>query len=560
MLWSGPRRTADTECFFFLEICAYTCKRTLKMDPTMKVDVNPDAELVNNFLDKLCSDTGLDWKCNHNPQSRTWLFVCMTPDDVKISEWPWDCYLPSWGRIAIVTDNCFELRISRTRVGTLNLMGNAYNPVEFFGQISENKGMLDACNLIREIKISDLKKLAERSGLSFPQNLDVEQDAKVVEKITKKNIPSDNDPKYFQHRINLIVLAGYPMNDNATSLNSESPKLQWHYLTAGERLQDNPALQLETVFQEFKKAWNKLESEIYQQYPWQMVWDLLCNCVVLDGQIYQSYKELCETSARLNSFTACETYIKMIEAMIADKSRCILALQEYPIEGPAKLGVDSVKQKYGLTVTDRIDCTPPMAVLTKGFVVRDLTRHLVQKGIRNINLDRFIVLGLSDNEKSRDISMGIVAFHAKSQRNENEQEGLGKFLLRLVRMACIEMTHCPSEWFVLGDTNAEDARSMCEIRREMVGDDDLLPYTLCFSHPGSLSATSSKTRTPLQSQQLKAGTKVEAPKDVIFHLKQASSCPHTITEHLIPPHKETAGGGLPSNSWLSDHMGVCISY
>merc|ERR1719178_149345 len=256
-----------------------------------------------------------------------------------------------------------QMADKKTLIGTMNMLGDLYNPFEFLA-VDDAKFMATYMGFEKKAKavtFADLRahglyELAAACDASAPETLEAwertakEQNREAWAAMDEPALEYDN--KYFDHRMNLIVFAMRRFDVELATCTEKGP-LVWE-LTSNKEW-----------WQLLKRCCEK--GDTYRKSPSLLAWDLLC-CVVA-SEDSATFAETCKASYLNPDNTERHAQIFVDAALNvardARMGRCVLGLQEFPQAGtPRAVVFEAAFKTAGFEV---VRAVRSCALVHKGF-------------------------------------------------------------------------------------------------------------------------------------------------------------------------------------------------
>jgi hypothetical protein len=462
----------------------------------------------------------------------------------------------------------------KTLIGTMNMLGDLYNPFEFLA-VDDVKFMATYSDFeakamavtFADLRAHGLYELAAACDASAPETLAAwertakEQNREAWAAMDEPSLEYDN--KYFDHRMNLIVFAMRRFDvDLATC--TENGTLVWTYASADATAPGTGP----------RPAWWRLLERCcavgvsYSKSPHLMAWDLLC-CVIA-AESADSFTEACRTSYLNPDNTEAQAKLFVETATTAASragaAQCVLGLQEFPqAETPRAVVFEAAFRSAGFEVirTARsaalahrgfdgpgevlaVGGDPERGTVDSAAVMRTLTRDADGEP----KYDKKITVGFECTTALKILSVrlgGVVyhALHAKEPKTPAAVKLLVKFLITHA-MAC---GAGPFVWLLDSNIAKEKLDEAFHAAVEANG--------LCVSRS---VPTTSKRRSRLHGQcydDAKCHKTVKGPKDkFVVAAGDTLELLPTVPDLADETHPVT----LPRASWPTDHAFVAALY
>lgn len=448
-------------------------------------------------------------------------------------------------------------------VGTLNCLGEAFNPFEFVA--SSNAAHCDTLHAaIKSLSYADLvaacgagmlEAAPAEGGAALAQlRSHCDQGAALWTFFDEPALANDN--KLLSHRLNLLTFAMSPWEGSAAGL-------QWELLGGW------PAAMTELV---------ERAPETYAKDPKLWLWDLVCNAVASAEPA--AFQSVC-ASTHLNPSNFRDQAERFVSAATAaavaasgsgtggGETAMVLGIQEWPRDGTVKGA--AFRAAFAAQSLQILEGGHAVALVHSSSLGHaQLVDTACAKAVMQACLDAMAEAGDTIDEKTasgflKTTSQKVLAarfpeapagnaaagrtfvvVHAKEPKSPQAATLLAEFVLRLGdRLATAEAPS--SELVAMMDTNLGKASTAAAFAERVNAQGfESLPQ------PGA--DTTAKQRSYLHGQiydEAKCMKLVRAPKD---KLVAARACLTGVG--VTPDLGELGDGGLPSASWASDHAFV----
>ena len=443
-----------------------------------------------------------------------------------------------------------------TLIGTMNMLGDAYNPFEFLAV--DDAKFMNVCESFEararavtwaDLDAQGLNELIEACGGAVADRLQAMRSKEAWAAMDDNALEDDN--KFFDHRMNLIVFAMRRFDRDAATCADKGP-LVWE-LTSNKEW-----------WQLLKRCCEK--GDTYRKSPSLLAWDLLC-CVVASEDA-STFAETCKASYLNPDNTERHAQIFVDAALNvardARMGRCVLGLQEFPQAGTPRAAVfEAAFKTAGFEV---VRAVRSCALVHKGFgsggavladggdasigvdadaVMKTLTRDA--DGAPKYDKKTMAAFEGTTAAKVLSVRLDGVAYHAlhaKEPKTPEAAELLAKFLAAHAA-AC---GAGPFAWLV--DTNLAKETTDSAFRREV----EASGLQVSASVP-----TTSKRRSRLHGQcydDNKCHKTVVAAKDKFVVTDGALTLLPTVPDLADEAHPVT----LPRETWPADHALVAAVF
>jgi hypothetical protein len=445
---------------------------------------------------------------------------------------------------------------TETLIGTMNMLGDAYNPLEFLAV--DDAAFMGACSSFearaRAVKWDDLDaqglgELVEACGGNMGALNEMRLRGEAWAAMDEVSLEDDN--KYFDHRMNLIVFAMRRF-DKDTATCAEAGPLVWE-LAAGREW-----------FDLLKGCC--IHGGTYKQSPCLLAWDLLCCVVASDDSA--TFAETCRASYLNPDNTARHAQIFVDAAVTTMRAvgaaKCVLGLQEFPQAGtPRAVVFEAAFKEAGFAL---VRAARSCAVAHAGFAACEVLadggdaargvdadavmRTLTRDADGEPRYDKKTTSAFEGTTAAKVLSVRLdgVAYHALHAKEPKTIEA-ARLLARFLAAHAEACGAGPFAWLV--DTNLAKDTTDAAFRTEV----ETLGFQVSASVP-----TTSKRRSRLHGQcydDAKCHKTVKGPKDkFVVAAGDTLELLPTVPDLADETHPVT----LPRASWPTDHAFVAALY
>lgn len=462
-------------------------------------------------------------------------------------------------------------------VGTLNLLGDAFNPFEFLplsdGEMMKHHGVLKA--KFQELRWSEVEEASRSIFKDLLPKASVEealgrlqnhcQSSSLFLYFDKEALKLDN--KFIENRTNLLTMALMPCG-NGTQCDMLVPGAPWMDRLRNQVVSDAP-------------------DAAYSIDPNLFLWDLVCNVVATFCK--PAYEEICRRSS-LNPVNYEAVGNRFFAEVDARNPGCLpvaLGFEEFPSEGTARGRVyESVLEKRNYQLVRGPGNT---AIVYRGFAheARILSSAPAAGGrkealgcidpeaIMRSCIDAAAEDGveLSDGEKNGFMkttarktlalqlaSIVFMVVHVKEPKTSAAASVLARYIRSLgvaaTSQGLADGTAKCNSWVLMTDSNLASAELANDFKAILTAE-SLGPVVALMPEPRMM--TTSKHRSVIHGQcydKAKCEKTVVAPKDYIIASQIGS-----LQECRVGPSIENGSATtLPTPDWGSDHCLVTAVY